>query len=284
VGVVKIGFLVPGPRHIQLDFAAVAAWAAEEGFGSVDPQPLTPDAGAIARRHGLVLGCTAAGPNLPGLEGEELAKGQARVREVLQWAAAEGVGAIRLPHRRDDRLDALANIRRFAELVGPLVEEAGKLGVDVVVENWPAGNKNIAVTPELWTALFEALPSPRFGLCMDPSHLVWLGIDEVAATAAFGKRIRYAHAKDTEFLAAGRQQYGIYGRQLGERAGGGWWRYRIPGFGAVRWPAFISALYEAGYYDGVLAIEHEDPIFYGSQERFLQGLRLGRRFLSQYVV
>lgn len=278
----KIGFIVPGPKHVQMDFAAVAAWARAEGFEAIEPPAFTPDARRIAADNGLVLGCTAVGVNLLEAEGAALEQGTGRIREALQWAATEGVGALRLPHRKAAGLDVPANVRRFADRLGLLVEEAEKLGVDVVVENWPAGGNNLMIAPEVWEAVLEALPSPRFGLCIDPSHLVWLGIDEIAATAAFGKRIRYAHAKDTEFLAAGQNRYGIYGRQLAERPGGGWWRYRLPGFGAVRWPGFISALYEAGY-DGVLSIEHEDPIFYGSQERFLQGLRIGRRFLHQYV-
>lgn len=278
----RIGFIVPGSRHVQMDFAAVAAWAHQEGFGAIEPPAFTADARRIAAEHDLVLGCTAVGVNLLEAEGEALEQGAARVRQALQWAAAEGVGALRLPHRKAAGLDVAANVRRFAERVGPLVEEAERLGVDVVVENWPAGGANLMIAPEVWEAVLQAVPSPRFGLCIDPSHLLWLGIDEVAATAAFGKRIRYAHAKDTEFLEAGRQRYGIYGRQLADRPGGGWWRYRIPGFGSVRWPGFLSALYEAGY-DGVLSIEHEDSVFYGSQERFLQGLRIGRRFLQQFV-
>lgn len=278
----RIGFIVPGARHIQLDFPAVAAWAAAEGFGALDPPAFTPNARAVAAEHGLVLGCTATGGNLLDAEGSVLQERLARASETIQWAAAEGVAAVRFPHRKDPHLDVAANVRRFAELLGPLVEEGERLGVDLVVENWPAAGANLVIAPEVWGALLEALPSPRFGLCLDPSHLVWLGIDEVAATAALGQRIRYAHAKDTELLPAGQQRYGIYGRQLADRPGGGWWRYRIPGFGAVRWAAFLSALYEAGY-DGVLSIEHEDPVFYGSQDRFLQGLRIGRRFLQQYV-
>lgn len=278
----RIGFIVPGPRHVQMDFATVAAWAREEGFGALDVPAFTPDARRIAADNGLVLGCTAVGADLLQAEGAALDEASGRARQALQWAAAEGVGALRLPHRKAAGLDTAANVGRFAERLAPLMEEAERVGVDVVVENWPAGGANLMVAPEVWRAVLDAVPSPRFGLCMDPSHLVWLGIDEVAATAEFGSRIRYAHAKDTEFLEAGRRRFGIYGRQLADRPGGGWWRYRIPGFGAVRWPAFLSALYEAGY-DGVLTIEHEDPVFYGSQERFLQGLRIGRRFLSQFV-
>ena len=277
----KIGFIVPR-RHVQMDFAAVAAWAAHEGFEALDPPAFTADAGRIAREHGLTLGCTATGENLLDAQGQELAGRQGRVRAALQWAQAEGVGAVRLPHRRPAGLGAADAVARFAQALGPVLEEAERVGVDVVVENWPAGGANLVVAPEVWSSLLEAVPSPRFGLCIDPSHLVWLGIDEVAATAEFGSRIRYAHAKDTELLESGRRRYGIYGRQLADKAGGGWWRYRIPGFGAVRWPGFLSALYEAGY-DGVLSIEHEDQIFYGSEARFLQGLRIGRRFLQAYV-
>ncbi len=278
----KIGFIVPGSKQVQMDFAAVAAWAREEGFGALDPPAFTRDARRIAADNGLVLGCTAAAADLLGTEGAALDGAVTRVRETMQWAAAEGVAAVRLTHRKAPGLDVAGNVRRFAERVSPLMAEADRLGVDIVVENWPAAGANLVVAPEVWAAVLEAVPSPRFGLCIDPSHLLWLGIDEVAATAAFGKRIRYAHAKDTEILAEGRQQYGIYGSQLGPRSGRGWWRYRIPGLGSVRWPGFISALYEAGY-DGVLSIEHEDPVFQGSQERFLQGLRVGRRFLQQFV-
>jgi len=42
--------------------------------------------------------------------------------------------------------------------------------------------------------------------------------------------------------------------------GGGWWRFRIPGWGSINWPKLITALREAGY-DYVLSFEHEDPVF-----------------------
>jgi sugar phosphate isomerase/epimerase len=52
--------------------------------------------------------------------------------------------------------------------------------------------------------------------------------------------------------------------------------------GDIDWPAFISRLYEVGY-AGALSIEHEDPVWAGSEEKVKEGLVLGGRFLKQFV-
>ena len=43
----------------------------------------------------------------------------------------------------------------------------------------------------------------------------------------------------------------------------GWWRYRIPGLGQVDFPHYVDTLYEGGF-DGVLSVEHEDPLWGGA--------------------
>ena len=43
----------------------------------------------------------------------------------------------------------------------------------------------------------------------------------------------------------------------------GWWRYRIPGLGQVDFRRYVDALYEGGF-DGVLSVEHEDPVWGGT--------------------
>ena len=43
----------------------------------------------------------------------------------------------------------------------------------------------------------------------------------------------------------------------------GWWRYRIPGLGQVEFGRYVDTLYEGGF-DGVLSVEHEDPVWGGS--------------------
>jgi sugar phosphate isomerase/epimerase len=45
----------------------------------------------------------------------------------------------------------------------------------------------------------------------------------------------------------------------------------------------ISTLQEAGY-DSVLSIEHEDPVWEGSEEKVKTGLALGLKHLSRFLV
>ena len=62
----------------------------------------------------------------------------------------------------------------------------------------------------------------------------------------------------------------------------GWWRYRMPGLGSINWGRFVSTLQESGY-NYVLSIEHEDPVWEGSEEKVKTGLKLGLKHLSQFV-
>jgi sugar phosphate isomerase/epimerase len=133
---------------------------------------------------------------------------------------------------------------------------------------------NIAHTPDMWSKIFDVLSDFSIGLNYDPSHLLWLGIDYVGMVAEFADRIWHTHAKDTEIIEAACERNGIYGK--------GWWRHRMPGMGEIDWGCFISALGEHGY-DGVLSIEHEDPVWHGTTEKSKQGLVLARRHLAQFL-
>jgi len=63
----------------------------------------------------------------------------------------------------------------------------------------------------------------------------------------------------------------------------GWWRYRLPGAGKINWANFTSVLGKIGY-DGVISIEHEDPVWEGEEEKIKKGLILGKRHLSSFIV
>ncbi len=182
-------------------------------------------------------------------------------------------------------------LKEFGKVFKDIVKFADDRGVKIMIENCPMENwqrfglpGNYAYSPELWDAMFNEVPSENFGLNLDPSHLYWLGIDYIQCIKDYAPKIFHAHAKDTEILADGEQRYGIFSRQLNPTPwSSGWWRYRMPGLGEIDWQKFIAALQEVGY-EGVLSIEHEDPVWEGTEEKVKRGLAAGLRHLSQFVV
>jgi sugar phosphate isomerase/epimerase len=106
-----------------------------------------------------------------------------------------------------------------------------------------------AFTVSTAARLCEACPNVRVNL--DPSHFLWQGVDPLAAIAALGDRIGFAHGKDTVVDDARVAVDGVLDRTT--------WRYATVGHGrgAGWWRAFAEALRSAGY-DGVVSIEYED--------------------------
>lgn len=130
--------------------------------------------------------------------------------------------------------------------------------------------------------MFNEIPADNFGLNLDPSHLYFLGIDHLQAVKDYGSKIFHAHAKDTELLPEGKYRYGVPGQQLDPiQWSSGWWQYRMPGLGEIDWSEFITTLQEHGY-DHVLSIEHEDPVWEGSEDKIKTGLKMGLKHLLQY--
>jgi sugar phosphate isomerase/epimerase len=197
---------------------------------------------------------------------------------VFDAAESLGVKVIASMSGFDANLDWDGNIRFWADRFGPVSEIAEKRGLRIAFENWmgfggklPFRPRNMGGCPDLWDEWFATVPSEALGIEFDPSHLYWQGIDHVRAVKEYGKRIYHVHAKDTEMLPENRYRGGINGRCF---------RFRIPGYGEIDWPGFVSALVEAGY-DGGVAIEHEDPVFGG--DRFDEGLARGREVLRSLV-
>ncbi|HRA47667.1 MAG TPA: sugar phosphate isomerase/epimerase [Thermomicrobiales bacterium] len=149
------------------------------------------------------------------------------------------------------------NLRIFTEVYGPLADYAGERGVRIAFETAGRGGPegNLAHSPELWEAMFAAVPSKALGLSFDPSHLVWLGVPNIPdVIREFGARIYHFDGKDTEIMRGRLARQGILGS--------GWWRYRLPGMGELDWSGIFSALGEIGY-EGIIAIENEDPLVPG---------------------
>ena len=160
-----------------------------------------------------------------------------------------------------------------------IVRFAQDQGVRITFENcpmifstdeWPGGH-NIAYSPYIWRRILEAW-GDTVGLNFDPSHLVWLMIDQARFIREFGPHILHFQAKDVMI-----DRDGLYER--GTLSGGiGWQVPRIPGLGDAPWAEIFSALYRIGY-DGPIIIEHEDKVFEGSDEKVKRGFLVARDVL-----
>lgn len=95
----------------------------------------------------------------------------------------------------------------------------------------------------------------------DPSHLVWQGMDPLACVRELGAAIVHVHAKDTAIDPHNARRNGVLDAGRFSRVADRSWIFRTVGYGhdAGLWRALASELRLVGY-DGVLSIEHEDPL------------------------
>jgi sugar phosphate isomerase/epimerase len=282
----KLGLLPTGVLARDVDPLDTIRWAADHGYQIVDVRGDRDDAVALMRQLGLEVGAVTG--RIEQLVTRDDALRAARVQaamDAIRWAADHGIARLMLPHAREPEVSTEENIELARQAWGPVSEAASARGILLCIEHWPNAGRNLAISPELWRALF-AVTAPSLGLCFDPSHLVWMGIDWARALREFGPRIHYAHAKDTEIMPEGEYQYGIYGKQLAKSAPGdnGWWRYTLPGWGVVHWGQYIGALLDIGY-DFALTVEHEDNLWGWRDDpaRTRLGLLVARDFLRPYL-
>ena len=139
---------------------------------------------------------------------------------------------------------------------GSLAEEASRRGVNLAVEMH--ANQLVYNVPGL--RKLRAAVGETIGANFDPSHLLWMGADPLAAIEALAGAIHHVHAKDTrieERAAVTSRLETIPNERTGERA----WNYVAVGTGhpdgAAFWTRFVDALAAAGY-RGPLSIENED--------------------------
>jgi sugar phosphate isomerase/epimerase len=121
------------------------------------------------------------------------------------------------------------------------------------------GNQLVYNVPALLRLRREI--GPVVGANLDPSHLMWMGADPLAAVDALGEAILHCHAKDT-YLNKPRQAVTslLENGSLTDIAARSW-SYITLGFGHAEgwWRDFCYRLRLAGY-DGWLSIEHEDVV------------------------
>ncbi|MHA1565300.1 MAG: sugar phosphate isomerase/epimerase family protein, partial [Alphaproteobacteria bacterium] len=198
-------------------------------------------------------------------------------------AGAMGVPVVNTFCGGDGSKHVDANWEIATEVWPDIVAFARDSGVKITFENcpmifsydeWPGGH-NIAHSPYIWRRIIEAW-GDTVGLNFDPSHLVWLMIDQTRFIKEFGANILHMQAKDVMIDRDGLYERGSFS------SGMGWQIPRIPGLGDVDWQVIFSGLYRAEY-DGPIIIEHEDRQFEGSDELVKRGFLLARDILRPYV-
>lgn len=293
-----------------MDLAALADWAAGNGFGMLE-LACWPVSGGEARRYAGVAHVDVAGltdadareirelvaargleisslgyyPNNLHPDPEHREQVNDHLRQVIVAAGRLGVEVVGTFIGRDPARGVPENMELFRQVWPPLIRFAAEHNVRIAIENcpmlfscdeWPGGT-NLAHTPAIWREMFSLIPDENFGLNLDPSHLVWQFIDYERAVYDFKNRIFHVHAKDMEVNREGLYQHGVMAMGMG------WQVPRLPGLGEVRWDRFISALYRVGY-DFVVSIEHEDRNFEATEELVKRGFLLARNALLPYLV
>ena len=304
----KLGFLTACLPELAL--ADIAAWAAATGYEALEVavwpstgsrdfeashidvahlgQAGADEVGELFAKQGLALSSLAYYENNLHPDEARRAEIAAHLRHAVDAAARLGVETVGTFVGRHPGLSVKENVALAERVLPPLVEYAGERGVKIIIENcvmegWhPDGYPgNLAYSPELWEWMF----SLGLYLNYDPSHLLWLGIDPVTALKPYVDRIPHAQAKDAQLDPGARDRYGFFGKTI-EREhpwDEGWWRYRVPGRGQVDWSGVVDTLYEGGF-TGVLSVEHEDPVWSGSEARVKQGLEIAYRTLRPLII
>jgi sugar phosphate isomerase/epimerase len=114
---------------------------------------------------------------------------------------------------------------------------------------------NVATLQRLRDAVGETV-----GANLDPSHLMWMGADPLAAARALRGAVYYVHAKDTHIDPDIAGINGIIDMTPGSAIESRAWNFVTlgRGHGEGWWREFVATLRSVGY-DDVLSIEHEDP-------------------------
>lgn len=274
----------------------VAAWPARgerpftathlipESFGEAAADEVR----TLMDRHSLSVSSLAFYDNNLHPDPAERAAVNAHVVACVDAAALIGCPTVGTFIGRDPGKTVAENLREAERVFAPLVDHAEARGVRLVIENcvmegWhPDGYPgNLAYSPELWEWMF----SLGLYLNYDPSHLVWMGIDPVAALRPYVSKVAHAQAKDIEVFPEARNRYGYPGRAVTRQDpwDTGWWRYRVPGLGQVEWARVVDVLYEGGF-DGVLSVEHEDPVWSGTPARVQAGLEIAVSTLRPLII
>lgn len=238
----------------------------------------------LCERHGVSISGLGYYPNPLAPDVEEARVAVEHLRRVIDAAATLGVNQVNSFVGRDWTKSIDANWPRFLDTWRPIVQHAEDCGVRIGIENcpmlftndeWPGG-KNLAISPAIWRRMFADIPSPSFGLNYDPSHLIWMQMDESRPLKEFADRLFHVHAKDVRIDRERLNDVGILATPNAYHTP------KLPGLGDVNWGRFFATLTDAGY-RGPVCVEVEDRAYEGSLALRLASLRQSHDYLRNFV-
>jgi len=286
----------------------VADWAARADFDSLEIA-CWPSTGGVKRRYagtshidvadlsesqareirseieskGLAISGLGFYPNPLHPDPEVSGPAIAHIKLVIEACAKMGVPFMNTFMGGDSKKNVDDNWQEALRVWPDIVKHAQDNGVRLTIENcpmifsndeWPGGN-NIAWSPYIWRRIIEQWGG-TVGLNYDPSHLVWLMIDQGRFIREFGDHIFHFQAKDVQI-----DRDALYERGT-MSSGIGWQIPRLPGLGDAPWNEIFSNLYRVGY-DGDCIIEHEDRRFEETDALIKRGFLLARNVLRPYI-
>jgi sugar phosphate isomerase/epimerase len=189
-------------------------------------------------------------------DGEELESTVALVRRCLAEARALGAPFSVMMYGGNERRTYREALARFKRNLQPLLEEASRLGITLLVENvFSRVPTDITATIEGTLELFESIgPDAPFGLNLDHCNYMIAG-EEVfpGAWIALRPYVRYMHLKDAVRYSPARYPGLVVDRPMTDHVRGMYAAVAI-GQGAMNWDGLASALVRDGV-SGVAAIE-----------------------------
>lgn len=152
------------------------------------------------------------------------------------------------------------SLKKYKEVWQEISDYAGERGVRIAFENCPMGGSwwnckyNIAVNPDAWELMYEALPAENIGLEWEPCHQMMQLIDPIPQIAVWGKYFFHIHGKDASVRQDLIARHGLNQSCMTVFP-------RTAGFGDSNWKNIISELRKIRY-QGTIDIEGwHDPVY-----------------------
>lgn len=290
----RIGVFTDSTPHLSLAqaLARYQSWgitAVELGMGNFSPAPhanlaeLLSSSAARAElmglldRHGMILSALNCSGNPVHPDDDVAAHDSAVIRDTLRLAGMLGIDRVvtmsGCPGTPEGGKhpnwvtftwpDHFATLLEWQwnEVLFPYWSDLGAAaraeGVQLCFEMHPGMSiYNAASLLRLRAAVGDSIAAN-----LDPSHLWWQGMDPLEVVRALGPAVGFVHAKDTRIDPRNTAVNGCLDTTLPAVPASMPWVFRAVGYGhdAGWWRDFISVLQMHGY-DGVLSIEHEDPL------------------------